>query len=349
MEALQQGGGTFIKVDTFSSGVYTVDWSMGCGGVPRGRVIEVFGGESSGKTTLTLKMIASCQNTIFPMVDINGKVTEEPGVAVFVDAEHALDPQWATANGVDMSKLLLSQPDNGEQAIAIVETMAMAGAPLIIVDSVAALIPKKELEGEIEDSHIGAQARLMSKALRKLTSVCAKSKSTIVFINQLREKIGITMGSPETTPGGRALKFYASIRIDMRSSSLLKENEEAIGRKARAKIIKNKVAPPWKTAEFEIWFGNENQKPFPMIGADGRCSLLKAAQLAKVIRTSGSWYYHGDDSLGNGFNATIEALTDEKLFKTIKDEVMKAIQPKNAVEAKDITEPDIDDDVPEDE
>jgi recombination protein RecA len=334
---LQVGTGTFIDVRTFSSGIYSLDWAMGCGGVPRGRTIEIFGSESSGKTTVTLKMIASCQHTI---------VDGEPGTAAFIDAEHALDPEWARANGVDLDRMLLSQPDSGEEAIAIAEILIRSGIQLVVVDSVAALVPQKELEGEITDHNIGLQARLMSKACRVLTPLCKKHLSTIVFINQIREKIGVTFGSPETTPGGRALKYYASVRIDMRSISMIKDDDLFIGRKTKAKIIKNKVAPPWKTADIEIFFGVSGQKPFPIWGADERYSLIKAGLLTDVIKLNNTYYKYGDKNLGNGMHQTVKTLTeDEALFIELRDKILEAVRPKVTVEAKDTEdEPDIEDD-----
>ncbi len=335
VESIQIGCGTFIDVEVFPSGIYTLDVAMGCLGVPRGRIIEIFGGESSGKTSVTLKMMASCQQTMFG---------DEPGVVAFIDAEHALDPVWAAVNGVDMSKVLLSQPDNGEQAFGIIETLVGVGIQLIIVDSVAALIPKKELEGDIGDAHVGAQARMMSQALRKLVGKCKRNKTTIVFINQLREKVGVMFGSPETTPGGRALKFYASLRIDMRSSSLLKQGEDVIlGRRTTAKIIKNKVAPPWKTAEVNIYFGSPKQSP-SLIGVDEGCSLFKAFLETKMFKQKGSFYSYKGKNIGNGEAACIKRINaDKELFEFLRSELYLQMKPKEVLEDKDTDDEDIND------
>lgn len=494
--AISLGASTFIKCETFPTGIYALDWAFGCGGVPRGRIIEMFGTESSGKTTACLKMIASCQKSI---------INDNPGVAAFIDAEHALDPSWAIANGVDWDKLLFAQPNHGEEALQTVEMLASAGVPLIVVDSVAALTPKKELEGEIGDSHVGAQARMMSQACRKIKGICNKRKSTVVFINQLREKIGVMFGclhadnqvnfvdgrsisikevvenriqgevwsydeannkivpakiidwhyngevespddyisislkgpnnrngrmnitvtplhevrteigyekaenlcigdklltkqemlldgtfalayaevvnirnaskrqmkntgrydlsiagnknysvggahngvivhnSPETTPGGRALKFYASLRMKVSITGVEKQKADSgevpIARNVKINVVKNKVAPPFKTAEFSIYFGEKKQTPIVMKGVDAHESLFRAAVLTKVMRANGSHYYFGDEALGNGKNTAIAALkNDTELFKKVEKSFMNAIQPINPVEAKDTEE-----------
>lgn len=296
---LQVGQTTFVKVDAISTSILSVDVALGCGGLPRGRIIEIFGGESCGKTTFTLNCIAACQQ--------NG------GRAAFIDAEHALDPAWAQKLGVDMSKLIVSQPDNGEQAMVIVEALVKHGAvDLIVVDSVAALVPTVELEGDISDANIGAQARLMSKGLRKLVGRACKGNTVVMFINQLRDKIGGFggYGPSELTPGGRALKFYSSLRIELKRKETLKVGDHSIGMMSGVKIVKNKVAPPFKTTSFRICFGSEHQKPKPICGIDKVSSLLEAAVQLKTIETRGSNYYYDGQRLGAGKDAALLCLME---------------------------------------
>jgi recombination protein RecA len=266
----------------------SVDYALGVGGVPRGRVTEVFGPESSGKTTFALHLVASAQR--------NG------GVAAFVDAEHALDPEYAGKLGVDVDNLMVSQPDSGEQALEIAEILIRSGAlDVVVVDSVAALVPKAELDGEMGDSHVGLQARLMSQALRKLTGIVSKSRTSLVFINQIREKIGIMFGNPETTTGGRALKFYASLRIDIRRIGAIKDGEQTIGNRTKLRVVKNKVAPPFRLAEFDILYGE---------GISREGDLLDLGVAHRVVEKSGSWYSYGDLRLGQGRENSRKFLKD---------------------------------------
>ena len=288
------------RVGVISTGSVSVDVALGVGGVPRGRVVEIYGPESGGKTTLALHVIAEAQ--------ANG------GVAAFVDAEHALDPSYAEALGVNVSDLLVSQPDTGEQALEITELLIRSGAvDVVVIDSVAALVPRAEIEGEMGDSHVGLQARLMSQALRKLTSVLAKSRTTAVFINQIREKIGVLYGNPETTPGGRALKFYASVRMEVRRKGDLKVGGDKVGARTRVKVTKNKVAPPFKEAEIEIVFGK---------GIDKIGDLLGIATDLGVVEKSGSWFSYGETRLGQGKEKAGEYLADHPdLLTTLREDV----------------------------
>ena len=294
---MKLGEATDTQVSTFPSGSLSLDIALGVGGVPRGRIIEVYGPESSGKTTVTLHMIAEVQRV--------------GGIAAFIDAEHALDPAYAQKLGVDINELYVSQPDNGEQALEIAETMVRSGAiDLVIIDSVAALVPRAEIEGDMGDSHMGLQARLMSQALRKLTGVVNKSKCTVVFINQLREKVGITFGSNETTTGGRALKFYASVRLDVRKIETLKQSNEFIGSRTRVKVVKNKVAPPFQQAEFDIMYGE---------GISQEGDVLDLAANIDIVNKSGAWYSYGDIRLGQGReNAKVFLKENPELLREIE-------------------------------
>jgi len=303
------GKGSIMRLDDdplnlpagISTGSISLDLALGGRGLPKGRIVEVFGPESSGKTTLALHCIATVQKS--------------GSVAAFIDAEHALDPSWARKLGVNLEDLLVSQPDTGEQALEIAEMLVRSSAvELIVVDSVAALIPKAEIEGEMGDSHVGLQARLMSQAMRKLTGAINRTHCTIIFINQIREKIGVMFGSPETTPGGRALKFYASIRIDIRRTGTIKEGDLAVGNRTRAKVVKNKVAPPFKQAEFDIMF-NEG------ISASG--DLLDLAVEDNVVQKSGAWFSYGEVRLGQGRENSKQFIRENsELFDEIRQKVM---------------------------
>ncbi len=267
-----------MNVETTPTGSLSLDIALGMGGIPKGRVIEVYGPESSGKTTLTLHMIAEIQR--------------RNGIAGFIDAEHALDPVYAKNIGVDIDNLYISQPDSGEQALEITETMVRSGAiDIVVVDSVAALVPKAEIDGDMGDSHVGLQARLMSQALRKLTAVISKSNCTVVFINQLREKVGVMFGNPETTTGGRALKFYSSIRLDVRRTESIKQSGEVIGNRTRVKVVKNKIAPPFREAEFDIMFGK---------GISYAGDVLDLAANVDIVNKSGAWYNYNGAKIGQG-------------------------------------------------
>ena len=267
-----------MNLEVISSGSLAVDLAVGVGGYPRGRVIEIYGPESSGKTTLALHAIASAQKA--------------GGIAVFIDAEHALDPVYARHLGVDTADLLISQPDNGEQALEIMEELVRSGAvDIIVVDSVAALVPKAEIEGEMGDSHVGLQARLMSQALRKLTGIIAKSKAIVIFINQLREKVGVMFGNPETTTGGRALKFYASVRMEIRKGEAIKVGGDVMGNRARVKVVKNKVAPPFRNCEVDIMYGT---------GISKEGTLLDLGSSMEILEKSGTWYSYKGERLGQG-------------------------------------------------
>ena len=280
--------GTNMNIETVPTGSISLDIALGLGGVPKGRVIEIYGPESSGKTTVALHMVAEVQ--------------KRGGIAGFIDAEHALDPVYAKNIGVDIDNLYISQPDNGEQALEITETMVRSGAvDIVIVDSVAALVPKAEIDGEMGDSHVGLQARLMSQALRKLTSAISKTNTTCIFINQLREKIGVMFGNPETTTGGNALKFYASVRLDIRRATQLKDGEEVIGNQVRVKVVKNKVAPPFRKAEFDIMFGE---------GISRSGEIIDLGAELGIIKKSGSWYSYNDTKLGQGRDAAKQCIQD---------------------------------------
>lgn len=277
-----------MNVETIPTGSLSLDIALGLGGIPKGRIIEIYGPESSGKTTVTLHMIAEVQ--------------KRGGIAGFIDAEHALDPVYAKNIGVNIDDLYISQPDNGEQAMEITETMVRSGAmDIVVVDSVAALVPKAEIDGDMGDNHVGLQARLMSQALRKLTAVISKSNCTVIFINQLREKIGVMFGNPETTTGGRALKFYSSVRLDVRKIESLKQGGEVIGNRTRVKVVKNKVAPPFKEAEFDIMFG----EGISMVG-----DVLDLATSVDVINKSGAWYAYLGEKIGQGRENAKQYLKD---------------------------------------
>ena len=292
--------GNKMNVESLPTGSLSLDLALGIGGIPRGRIIEIYGPESSGKTTVALHMIAETQ--------------KRGGVAGFIDAEHALDPVYAKAIGVDIDNLYISQPDYGEQALEITETMVRSGAvDIIIVDSVAALVPKAEIDGDMGDSHMGQQARLMSQALRKLTGIVNKTGCSVVFINQLREKIGVMFGNPETTTGGRALKFYASVRLDVRRVETLKAGGEMVGNRARVKVVKNKVAPPFKEAEFDIMFGK---------GISREGDILDLAANCGVVIKSGSWYAYNSEKIGQGReNAKKYLLENPTIMEEIETKV----------------------------
>ena len=291
-------------IPSISTGSVSLDFALGIGGVPRGRVIEIFGPESSGKTTLTLQIIAEAQKL--------------GGMAAFVDAEHALDAQYARKLGVDLDNLLVSQPDNGEQALEIVEVLVRSGGvDVVVVDSVAALVPRAEIEGEMGEAQMGLQARLMSQALRKLTGVVSKSKTCLIFINQLREKIGVMFGNPETTTGGRALKFYASVRMDIRRIASIKDGDMVVGGRTRVKVVKNKVAPPFREAEFDVMYGE---------GISKSGDLLDLAVDKRIVEKSGAWFAYGGERLGQGRENAKQFLKDNpEIYKAIDERVRREL------------------------
>ena len=307
----QFGKGSIMHLDqdqplsfqkSISTGCLSLDVALGVGGVPRGRVIEIYGPESSGKTTLALHIIAEAQKS--------------GGYAAFIDAEHALDPVWAEKLGVNIKELLVSQPDHGEQALEITETLVRSGAlDIIVVDSAAALVPRAELEGEMGDTHVGLQARLMSQALRKLTGTVSRSGTAVIFINQIREKIGVVYGNPETTPGGRALKFYTSVRMEIRRVTTIKDGQDAVGNRTRVKIVKNKVAPPFKQTEFDIMY---NQ------GISYEGDIIDLALKAEVVQKMGSWFSYGDNKIGQGRENAKQFLIDNEKERNEIVEKVKA-------------------------
>jgi len=318
----QFGKGSIMKIteetkqdiDVIPTGCLTLDAALGIGGFPRGRIIEIYGPESSGKTTVALHAIAEAQKL--------------GGTAAFIDAEHALDPNYAQKLGVDLDKLYISQPDTGEQALDICETLVRSGAlDIIVIDSVAALTPKAEIDGEMGDSHIGLQARLMSQALRKLTAVINKTKTCVIFINQLREKVGIMFGNPEVTSGGKALKFYASVRIDVRKVDSIKEGSDVTGNKTKAKIVKNKLAPPFRVAEFDIMYGQ---------GISREGCLIDLATKFDIVTKSGSWFSYNDEKIGQGKESVKELLKNNPdLYSEIENKVREAMKNNKVVNFDD--------------
>jgi recombination protein RecA len=312
--AIMKMGGNHISIsdNVISTGCLSLDAALGVGGVPRGRIIEIFGPESSGKTTLTLHVVAEAQKA--------------GGYAAFIDAEHAMDPEYAKNLGVNLDELLVSQPDSGEQSLEITETLVRSGAiDVIVVDSVAALVPRAELEGEMGDSHMGLQARLMSQALRKLTGTVNKSNTTVIFVNQIREKIGVMFGNPETTPGGRALKFYSSVRMDIRRITTLKDGTNMVGNRTRVKVVKNKVAPPFKMTEFDIMYGK---------GISKEGDIIDLAIQGEIVEKMGAWFSYGDMKIGQGKENSKKYLLDNPdIYKEIIEKV-KSFMGINADEKK---------------
>jgi recombination protein RecA len=306
---MKMGDRAVEEVETISSGSLGLDLALGVNGYPKGRIIEIYGPESSGKTTLTLHAIAEAQKT--------------GGIAAFIDAEHAFDRHYAEKLGVDIENLIISQPDNGEQALEIAENLIRSGAiDIVVIDSVAALTPKSEIEGEMGDSKMGLHARLMSQALRKLTGTISKTHCTVFFINQLREKIGVMFGNPETTTGGNALKFYASVRLDIRRSSQIKDGEMVIGNRTKVKVVKNKVAPPFKTAEFDIMYGE---------GVSKTGEILDLAVEFEVIKKAGSWFSYGETKLGQGRDAVKVLIKDNpELAEELEQKIKEIIKENNA-------------------
>ena len=306
---MKMGDKAIEEVETISSGSLGVDLALGVGGYPKGRVIEIYGPESSGKTTLTLHAIAEAQKA--------------GGIAAFIDAEHAFDRNYAEKLGVDIENLIISQPDNGEQALEIAENLIRSGAiDIVVIDSVAALTPKSEIEGEMGDSKMGLHARLMSQALRKLTGTISKTNCTVFFINQLREKIGVMFGNPETTTGGNALKFYASVRLDIRRSTQIKDGENVLGNRTKVKVVKNKVAPPFKTAEFDIMYGE---------GISKTGEILDLAVEFEIIKKAGSWFSYGDTKLGQGRDAVKTLIKDNpELADELEAKIIAQIKENNA-------------------
>ncbi|MDA0758837.1 MAG: recombinase RecA [Proteobacteria bacterium] len=310
---MKMGDREIVDMPTISTGSLGIDIALGIGGLPKGRVIEIFGPESSGKTTLTLQVIAECQKA--------------GGTAAFIDAEHALDPSYAVKLGVNVDELLLSQPDTGEQALEVTDMLVKSGSvDLIVIDSVAALTPRAEIEGDMGDHHMGLQARLMSQALRKITGNIQRSNATVIFINQIRMKIGVMFGNPETTTGGNALKFYASVRLDIRRIGAVKEGEEVVGNETRVKVVKNKVSPPFKQAEFQIMYGQ---------GINMEGEILELGQKLELIEKSGSWYSHNGEKIGQGkVNASKYLKENTEIRDGLVSEIRKAYIPTIKKEAK---------------
>ena len=307
---MKLGDNTHLNVETVPSGSLSLDIALGVGGVPKGRVVEVYGPESGGKTTVALHMVAEVQ--------------KRGGIAGFIDAEHALDPVYAKKIGVDIDNLYISQPDTGEQALEITETMVRSGAiDIVIVDSVAALVPKAEIEGDMGDSHVGLQARLMSQALRKLTAIIGKTSCTVIFINQLREKVGVIYGNPETTPGGRALKFYSSVRVDIRKADAIKNGTDIVGNKVKVKIVKNKVAPPFKSAVLEIMYGE---------GISYISELLDLCVDANIVKKAGAWFSYEGEKIGQGKEAAKAYIKANPEFKSMLEEKLKEFKTNKEVE-----------------
>lgn len=301
---IRMGDKPDMNVEVIPTGVLALDIALGVKGIPKGRVVEIYGPESAGKSTLAMSFVAECQ--------------KQGGACAYIDAEHAMDPVYATAIGVDIDSLLIAQPDNGEQALSIVEDLVKSGEiQMIVIDSVAALTPRAEIEGDMGDSHVGLQARLMSQALRKLTAHANKTHTTIVFINQLREKIGVMFGSPETTPGGRALKFYSSVRLDIRRIESIKQGVEIVGNRTRVKVVKNKVAPPFKIAEFDIMYG---------LGVSREGTVLDLATEHGIVKKSGAWYTYNEQQLGQGREkAKVFLAEDPDLLEEIQEKVLAAV------------------------
>ena len=311
---MKLGENTHLNVDTISTGILSVDLALGVGGLPRGRIIEIFGPESSGKTTVSLSVIASAQK--------NG------GEVAFIDAEHALDPEYAKQLGVDIDNLLVSQPDNGEQALEIAEALVRSGAiDVIVIDSVAALVPKAEIEGVMGDSHVGLHARLMSQALRKLAGIINKSNTIAIFINQLREKVGVVYGNPEVTTGGRALKFYSTIRMEVRKAETLKSGTEVVGARTKIKVVKNKVAPPFKEAYFDLMFGT---------GISKEGIILDYGVEYDIVTKAGAWFSYGEMRLGQGRDASKQFLMDNPdIAAEIEEKIKEKLQVGKAIDAED--------------
>lgn len=311
---MKLGENSTLDIETIPTGSLALDLALGVGGVPKGRIIEVYGPESSGKTTLALHILAEAQKA--------------GGIAAFIDAEHALDPAYARNLGVDTENLVISQPDTGEQALEITESLVRSNAvDIVVVDSVAALVPKAEIEGEMGDSHMGLQARLMSQALRKLTGAINRSKASVIFINQLREKIGVMFGNPETTTGGRALKFYSSVRMDIRKIENLKQGDDIVGNRVRVKVVKNKVAPPFKQAEFDIMYGK---------GISKEGNILDVGVQADIVNKAGAWYSYDDHKLGQGReNAKIFLMENPDVLSEIENKVRQVYKITDDIEETD--------------